>query len=118
RILLPLQESRRQRRLIAAEAGTYLGSADLAKVGLPVDRWIDDFTDVGCVMLTHPHTRADAKKLSVIAQGRRCYMEILFADSAITDETWRIRSFDGPDVHCDLPAPPAPWLDEWLAPDD
>jgi len=111
RILLPLQECRRQRRMIAAEGVVRLGTAGLA--GGPAD-WLGQM-DSGCVVVTHPHGRDEARALEQAARTRRRYLEVLWSDGPTDGESWRIRSFAGPDITCTVPAPPASWRARWLA---
>ncbi len=110
RILLPLQESRRQRRLTAAEGGIRLGTAGLE--GEPVD-WLPRLNP-GCILLTRPHGPAQARDLLNLAHERGLHIEVLLADNATADEKWQLRAFAGPDVRCDVDAPPRTWRDRWL----
>lgn len=116
RILLPLQEARRQRRMIAADGVVRLGTARLE--GGPM-HWLSTL-DVGCIVVTHPHTAADAHALEVEARRRRRYIEVLLADNAPGAEAWTICAFHelpgAERVRCTLPAPPPAWQDSWLAP--
>jgi hypothetical protein len=110
RILLPLQEARRQRRQIAAEGTIRLGTASLA--GAPAD-WLDQLT-AGCILVTHPHTADDAKALADAVHEKQRFVEVLFADCEITDDPWRVRSFQGPRIEVRRPAPPDAWRDRWI----
>lgn len=112
RILLPLQEARRQRRMIAAEGVIRLGTGDLT-AGAPPTTWLDQ-VQAGCIVLTHPHTSDQAAALLRQARQKRLHIEVLFADNASNQPTWRVQSFDGPPVVCDRPAPPQEWRDRWL----
>lgn len=112
RILLPLQEARRQRRMIAAEGVIRLGTATLT--GQP-EEWLRD-ARAGCIVVTHPHKPNIAHALDAAAQEQRLYVEVLFADNAIDAPKWVLRSFRGPSVVCEVAAPPREWLDRWLAP--
>ena len=124
RILMPLQEARRQRRMIAAEAGVRLGTASLE--GDP-SAWLEHMRvantqgdAAGCIVLTQPHNADDAHRLAqAVASSGRC-IEILLADSPVTASQWTLRAYadDGPDVDCTIPAPPAGWRDRWLGPED
>ncbi len=58
RVLLPLQEARRQRRMNAADGTFRLGTGDLA--GGP-DSWLAALAP-GCIVVTPPHDRADAAR--------------------------------------------------------
>lgn len=112
RVLLPLQESRRQRRIIAAEGVVALGvnAAD------PQTRVTLDALDAGSVVLTKPSSAADARALADRTRRDRKHVEVLLADSDAADGTWAIRSFAGPTVTCRLPAPPREWINRFLRP--
>jgi len=112
RILLPLQEVRRQRRMIAAEGMIRLGAAALEG---DVADWLETL-DAGCIVLTHPHTAEDADALEHAARQRRQYVEVLFADNAPDADPWVLRPFNGGDVRCEVSAPPRAWRDRWLDP--
>lgn len=112
RILLPLQEARRQRRMIAAEGAIRLGTTTLT--GQPAD-WLRD-ARTGCIVVTHPHKADTAHALDAAAREQRLYVEVLFADNAIDAPKWVLRSFRSPRIACEIAAPPKEWLDRWLAP--
>jgi len=111
RILLPLQEARRQRRMIAAAGSIQLGSmAD----GFTPEAWLDEHP-AGCIVLTHPHTAEDAKALDVSARRNNQCVEVLYADNPAEDRTWTIRAYTGEPVSCEVDAPqeidrPAQWF--------
>ena len=112
RILLPLQEARRQRRMIAAEGTVRLGttamnSADEARMAS---------LETGCLVLTHPLTHDAARDLNRRATANRRFIEVLFADNAADAPHWTLRSFDGPGVTCVVQAPPQSWLNVWIQP--
>jgi len=109
RILLPLQEARRQRRMIAAEGQIRLGSATLS--GGP-RQWLDA-CKAGCLCLTHPHTRHDAAETAKLVLERELYVEVLYADSSVGETSWTLRAWAGPEppVSVTLPAPPQAWVD-------
>jgi hypothetical protein len=109
RILLPLQEARRQRRMIAAEGKVRLGSASLE--GSPSD-WLADHAPM-CIAFTSPHTVDDAARFTQLAGEQYKYVEALFVDSATDAATWTVRSFAGPAVQCELTAPPREAIDTW-----
>lgn len=110
RILLPLQECRRQRRMTAADGWVMLGckSAQLA---------LDTIRDQGpgCLVLTHPLTPEQAQDLSLDLCRRKLYLELLYADNASKDNPWTLRSLHGPAVTATADAPPAGWLNRVLA---
>lgn len=111
RILLPLQEARRQRRIIASEGRIRLGTATLAGA---LDDWLDQMPAGGCVALTAPHTIDDARRLHDLGRERRRHVEVLFAEPAADDGTWTLRSYVRPDIATPFAAPPAAWRDRWL----
>ena len=112
RILLPLQEARRQRRMIAAEGTIRLGTETLPEE--PRD-WIEPLSP-GCVAVTRPHGPEHARELDAVAREAQHHLEVLFIDNPPAAEHWTIRSFKGPTVTCSLPAPPAGWVDQPLQP--
>ncbi len=112
RILLPLQEARRQRRMTAAEGVVRLGTTDLP--GNPVP-WLRRLNP-GCIVVTHPHTARTADQLAQAVRRQSLYVEILFADNAASVGQWVLRSFAGPSVACVVDAPPRQWIDAWLNP--
>lgn len=112
RILLPLQEARRQRRMIAADGVIRLGTARLEQ---PVEDWLGQLK-TGCIVVSHPHKAEHARTLADEAQRQRRHVEVLFAANPIDDDTWTLRSYAGPEVTALVPAPPKPWRDLWLAP--
>jgi len=113
RVVLPLQEARRQRRMTAADGVIRLGSASLA--GTPSD-WAQHMSDGGCLVLTHPHTAADAGALRGLLIEQGLPVEVLWADCGVDAQTWTVRSFSDNTLAVDLPAPPAAWRDTWLGP--
>jgi hypothetical protein len=110
RVLLPLQEARRHRRMIAAE-----GSVRLGTTGLPGDlpAGLAPYP-AACILVTHPHGAADARALAAEARRSRRFVEVLFADNPVTAPRWRLLGLAGPEVACAVPAPPAAWLDRWF----
>lgn len=110
RIILPLQECRRQRRMMAAEGDIRLGSASLSDS--PAD-WLTQI-GVGCMVLTQPHSRDEAHQLQALAQKQKRCIEVLWADCSVDEPTWRLRSFVGAKTSVETPAPPADWRDRQL----
>jgi hypothetical protein len=110
RVLLPLQEVRRHRRLIAAEGVVRLGTPSLP--GDPLS-WLDGLK-TGCFVLTHPHRAQAARILVQAVRDHRLFVEVLLADNPATDQRWTLRSFAGLEVTCPMPAPPADWIDRPL----
>jgi len=112
RILLPLQEARRQRRMIAADGAIRLGSKTLA--GSPSD-WLA-LQPEGCIVLTSPHDADVAKQLLSAARQQQLYAQVLLAE-ATDDVNWEIKSIASPEVSITMPAPPTAAQDRWLQPD-
>jgi len=76
RILLPLQEARRQRRQIAEDAGTFV-------FGQPrqTPQQMLDAHDTGCLLLiSPPYEQQDADALRKIARERGAMVEVLCLD--------------------------------------
>ena len=110
RILMPLQEARRQRRMIAADGVVRLGSAGLEG---RAEQWPARI-GAGCLLLTQPHTPEDACAAAQAARAQRRHVEILYAASPVHAPTWSIHAFRGPRVTCPRPAPPADLVGRWL----
>ena len=110
RVLLPLQEARRQRRMIAAAGDIQLGSGP----GFEPGKWLKG-RDAGCIVLTHQLTAQDALAIHQKARQNKQFFEVLFADNAQEDAQWTLRSYDGPAVRCSIDAPlpdasPSQWF--------
>lgn len=105
RVLLPLQECRRQRRMIAADAGVQLGTNAC---------WNDPRD--GCVAVTHPLAEADAARISreAIQHGR--YVEVLWCDNPPEASTWNIKTFNNGGTHCPVACPELAWINQRLDP--
>lgn len=112
RILLPLQEARRQRRMIAAEGVVRLGTTSLTG---PVSGWLDEM-EAGCLAVTAPHGAAQARELVALARQRRRVVEVLYVENAPRQGDWRVRSFGGPAVTVEVAGPPPTWCDRWIRP--
>lgn len=112
RVLLPLQEARRQRRQAALDGPILLGTPR-QEDELPSQ--IDEI-EQGCIVLTWPLTTNDAKSISETLRENKQPVELLFADNAADAPTWRITSFAGPGLSIDLPAPKSEWIGQWIDP--
>lgn len=112
RVLLPLQEARRQRRQAALDGPILLGTPQ-QEDDLPMH-----FEDIeqGCIVLTWPATTNDARFISQTLRESKQPVELLFADNTADAATWRITSFAGPGLSVDLPAPKADWIGQWVDP--
>lgn len=114
RILLPLQECRRQRRMTAADGWVMLGCKS-AELALNTIRELGP----GCLVLTHPITPEQAQDLALELYKRKLYLELLYADqtsdAASVNPHWTLRAIEGPLVTATVNAPPAGWLNRVLA---
>ncbi|MCC6579848.1 MAG: hypothetical protein IT440_05355 [Phycisphaeraceae bacterium] len=108
RIVLPLQEARRQRRMIAAEGVIRLGSSAMT------EPWPE--MPAGCVVLTAPYGAADAAAMQGAARRERRHVEVLWIDNDSRAEMWMVRSFAGMAAEVSRPAPPRAWRERWLEP--
>jgi hypothetical protein len=106
RVLMPLQECRRQRRMIAADTAVQLGTAG------GIDR-----LDAGCIAVTHPHSAEDAARLALEAGRQRRHVEVLYCDNAVEADTWRAMTYDGSQIACEVPAPAGLPLNQRLCAD-
>lgn len=98
RVLLPLQEARRHRRMIAAQGEVLLGSGE---PGFDPERWLAQ-RNQGCILLTPPHRPGDAKVLADKARAANKYVEVLYAEDVPSSPRWTLRSYDGPEVCCEI----------------
>ncbi len=87
RILLPLQECRRQRRQLAADAGVFVLAGDKLS---PVQ--ILERHPVGCLMLVDPpYTAADEKAVRDLARARGLMIEVLHFDGVALRQAFEQR---------------------------
>jgi hypothetical protein len=112
RVLLPLQEARRQRRMLAAEGAVCLGSTHLPR---DLTACLTPYP-TACLAVTLPHGRREAQALTAVARGTRKFVEVLWADNRASAPRWRLHSLAGPEVACEVAGPPAGWADRWIAP--
>ena len=76
RIMLPLQEARRQRRQVATEAGVAVLSGERLSAGEIVDRH-----EAGCLlMVSPPYSREDERRVRELALERERFIEPLVLD--------------------------------------
>ena len=104
RILMPLQEARRQIRMIAAEGPIHIGSAALE--GGPGD-WLAA-QPVGCLVVTPPHTEEQAAECYDRAREARQPLEVLYAPVPGQPQ-WTLASFRGRGLRATVAAPPSQW---------
>ena len=112
RVLLPLQEARRQRRQAALDGPILLGAPD-KQINLA-----DAIAQLkqGCVVLTHPFHAEDAKSLSETVRDLKQPIELLFADNASDAQAWQITTITGPKLSTTLRAPKPEWIGQWIEP--
>ena len=95
RILMPLQEARRQRRMIAADGAMRLGTADVdAAAG---DQWITQWLDenpAGCVAISEPVSRAAAQAMCERCREAQQYVEVLYIVERNAD-VWTVSDVTG-----------------------
>lgn len=107
RIVLPLQECRRQRRMIAADTSVQLGTNAC---------WNDPRD--GCVAVTPPLDRAAAQRLAADARQQGRFVEVLWCAPEPGAKTWTLATVGDIEVSCTVPAPQADWLNQRLADGD
>lgn len=119
RILLPLQEARRQMRMTAAEGDVRLGTSELST---EPSAWLGD-RKAACVVVTHPHNAKHAGALlapSPSNDGRS--VDVLFADCSPAEDRWCVRSViidnkghaTASKIRAEIKAPPEAWRNRWL----
>ncbi len=104
RVLLPLQEARRQRRQTAIDGWITLGQ----------DR--DDAEDRshGCVVFIRPVTAERAASFDLTMRAGALPVEVLYADNDAGSEAWQITTFRGPRVTAVVPAPKREWVGQTI----
>eukprot|EP00752_Nemacystus_decipiens_P015037 g13393.t1 len=112
RVLLPLQEARRQRRQAALDGPILLGTPE------KMDAIEQDLEvlEQGCVVLTWTYTASEAAVLIETLHRSGAPIEVLFADNKADASAWRITSTAGPGLSIDLPAPKPEWVGQWVDP--
>lgn len=109
RILLPLQEARRQKRQAALERLIVLG-AELPAEPTAISDLIGD-AKVGCVVFIGKGKREVAAVQAEHSRSQSLPIEMLFADSEPGEETWRITTATDPLAVVELRAPKqAEWV--------
>ena len=114
RILLPLQEARRQRRMIAAEGVMRLGTADVTQSS---ERWAAEWLQkntAGCLVVSAPLVVADATMIRNLARDQQQHIEVLFLASQTTNQ-WTLSDVTGQWRQI-VPAPTNDWLNRDLQP--
>lgn len=107
RIVLPLQECRRQRRMIAADTAVQLGTNAC---------WNDPRD--GCVAVSKPLDRGAAERLAHDVADNQKYVEVLWCDNEPDADAWTLSTFGDIQVSCAVPAPNAAWINQRLVSGD
>lgn len=110
RITLPLQECRRQRRMIAAEGHIVLGTEHLG------DDPVATLCEIssGCVVFTG--NKAQTHATGLLEHVREHPRHLLVLSATVGQTQWQLRSTLEPRINVSYPAPPAPWQHQTLAP--
>lgn len=98
RILMPLQECRRQRRMIACDAGVFTDTTDVAE---------------GVIVFTPPHTAESVDEVDRAMRQSRRHVEVLFV-SDTSDTEWTVRAHRGAGVAVAVTSPPNPIDVAWF----
>lgn len=106
RVLLPLQEARRQLRQAAIDGAAQLGVKEKAT---PLDAVVSGWS-AGVLVLTWPYTASDAAALELQLREAHRPIEVLFADNHAESESWTISTYVGPRVSVEVPAPKPDWV--------
>lgn len=112
RVLLPLQEARRQKRQAATDGLIKLGTPN--KAGSLSELVADP--RCGCIVLTHPYTADDAAELDLHLRTQQRSVEVLFADNPADAGTWQVTTYQGPWACVQQPAPADGWVGRWIDP--
>jgi len=112
RVLLPLQEARRQKRQAALDGPILLGTPE--RKGDTEDYFAE--IESGCIVLTWPYTAGDAAALDRFVRDKQRPIEVLYADNEPGDTNWQVTSFAQPALRVELPAPKADWIGNWTDP--
>ena len=110
RILMPLQESRRQRRMIAADASVQLGTAEdseLPRASLALPGAGFELPGAGCVLLGPSVDAATAQRLEDDAAAAGLHVELLRCVSPLDGPRWTLATSRPPTVRVEVAAPPA-----------
>ncbi|MEM1107288.1 MAG: hypothetical protein AAGH99_01200 [Planctomycetota bacterium] len=107
RIVLPLQECRRQRRMIAADTAIQFGTNAC---------WSDPRD--GCVVVTAPLDRDTAERVAEKAAAEQRFVEVLWCRSEPYASKWTLEALGGLEISCTIPAPDEAWVYRRLTPGD
>lgn len=112
RVLLPLQEARRQKRQAAIDGLIMLGTPTKPP---SLNDLISD-PRCGCIVLTRPYTAEDAASLSLLIWKEQRQIEVLFADNEAHAPTWQVTTHQGPWASTEMNAPTQEWIGQWVDP--
>ncbi len=112
RILLPLQECRRQRRMIAVEGAVLIGSYGV----LESPAQMVAKHDAAAVVLTAHHDAVFARAVRREALEAGKYWEVLLAQADEAGGPWKVKSGGTEAFEGLVDAPPAEWQNRWLTP--
>ena len=125
RIVLPLQEARRQRRMIAADTAVQLGTVEHDDLTAWFDASETRAGPDGCLLVTRPCKLEDARSSLSRLRERDRYAEVLFADVEVEqdeafdgDDPWPIVSLADAELRVECPGPHAAWQGRPLRPRD
>lgn len=125
RIVLPLQEARRQRRMIAAETAVQLGTLDRDDLEAWIDAGETRGGPDGCLLVTRPCTIDDARSALRRLREQDRHAEIMFADVEVdedpafdADDPWPIVSLIDEEVRVECDAPCDAWRGRPVRPGD
>ena len=101
RIVLPLQEARRQRRMAACDGVVLINT-----VLLPIPRLTLGPGDAGCYAVMPPQDFAFARRLEETGRRARIPVEVLWLEWVERDpDVWEVGTFSGPRVRCRVDGP-------------
>lgn len=102
RVILPLQEARRQKRQAALEGRVRLGTAQHNGDVLS----LIDGLDAGCVVITPPLSTDNASRLDEAVRAAGRPIEVLYAQPDPDGQFWTVHTFQGQLYKALRPAPP------------
>lgn len=103
RVLLPLQEARRQKRQTAIDGLILLG-APQADQNTELHAFLKT-PGLGCVVFTQPHTAEQVSNVQRWITEQGLAIEVLFANNPLTAASWSITTTALPIVCVEQPAP-------------
>lgn len=115
RVLLPLQEARRQRRQAALDGLILLGTPEKTE---PLEALLAD-PKLGCIMLTQPYTPEDALALDRLIRQQKRAIELIYAghktDDPSNQRLWGTATYKGPWVGINQTIPDVSWFGKTLS---